>query len=177
VSKELTYEGTFPISDIAYEQAIAVLTGGPMQPLSLQKMDPISSYAIGFGETQWTAYFERSSFGQITTRLSAIEAELAGLRAAIAQQHSAIADQHRLILELAGSNAPEITLEDVDDDEARERIAKLFESEPGPLFYDEISERLGLPLQQVVEACNILESGGLIGELAEKDRAKKHPKR
>ena len=52
------------------------------------------------------------------------------------------------------------------DKEARKEIQELFVLSRGSLFYDEIAERLNLPLQQVVKICNILEREGLIGEEA-----------
>ena len=52
----------------------------------------------------------------------------------------------------------------VDDTVAREQILKLFKEHSGSLFYDEIAEKLNLPLRQTVEICNQLEQEGLIGE-------------
>jgi Mn-dependent DtxR family transcriptional regulator len=67
-----------------------------------------------------------------------------------------------------GSTAEPIEIDDVTDAEARERIVALFRESSGSLFYDDIAERLRLPLRQTVEICNRLEMDGLIGEPATK---------
>lgn len=63
----------------------------------------------------------------------------------------------------------DIEIEEISNEAARDRIVALFgESGASPLFYDDISDRLGIPLRQAVEVCNQLESEGLIGEPAGK---------
>ena len=70
------------------------------------------------------------------------------------------------ILSAVQGDAAEIEVDNIGDDEARVRILELFSGSHGSLFYDDIAERLRLPLRQTVEICNQLEAEGLIGDPA-----------
>ena len=106
-----------------------------------------------------------------TLDVSGIQSEIAVLRTEVAAMklkiEAALADQRCMteqILMRVSSSESEIEIEEVDNTVAKERILKLFNEHPGSLFYDEIAERLNLPLRQTVEICNQLEQDGLIGE-------------
>jgi hypothetical protein len=54
---------------------------------------------------------------------------------------------------------------ELSDDDAKAEVLALFgRADEGPLYYDEIADTLDLPLRQVVDICNSLEAGGVIGE-------------
>jgi hypothetical protein len=93
--------------------------------------------------------------------INAIRAEIADVRRSLARNQELL---EQLLAAHSGSSDTEIQLEEVGDDEARRRILTLFENSSASLFYDDISERLRLPLRQTVEVCNQLETEGLIGE-------------
>lgn len=60
--------------------------------------------------------------------------------------------------------AEAIQVREIPDQEAREEILRLFrEAGTEPLYYSDISERLRLPVEQVVEICSRLEQEGVIG--------------
>lgn len=52
---------------------------------------------------------------------------------------------------------------EISEDDAKAEILALFKSAK-PLYYDWIADALNLPLRQVVDVCNALETDGLIGE-------------
>lgn len=63
---------------------------------------------------------------------------------------------------------PVIMLREIPDEVARMEIEQMFEDATAPLYYDEINERLRLPLEQVVRVCNEqLMPEGLVGVLEE----------
>jgi hypothetical protein len=97
--------------------------------------------------------------------INAVRAEIAEVRVSLARQQVTLEE---LLLAVRGSTAEPIEIDDVTDAEARERIVALFRESSGSLFYDDIAERLRLPLRQTVEICNRLEMDGLIGEPATK---------
>ena len=89
-----------------------------------------------------------------------MQQEIADIKGELASQR--VLMEH--ILSRIGNSGVEIQIEEVDDTVAREQILKLFKEHSGSLFYDEIAEKLNLPLRQTVEICNQLEQEGLIGE-------------
>jgi predicted Rossmann fold nucleotide-binding protein DprA/Smf involved in DNA uptake len=96
--------------------------------------------------------------------LAAVRAEIAEVRSALTRQQSLL---EQILTELNGG-VEEIEVQEVDDSEAKRRILELFTDSSGSLFYDDIAERLRLPLRQTVEICNQLELEGLIAEPATK---------
>jgi hypothetical protein len=98
--------------------------------------------------------------------------EAASLRVEIAEMRSEIAAltdmAQQIMAQVCRSDLAVQIQEEIDDNEARKRIQQLFDDHPGSLFYDEIAEKLCLPLRQVVEVCNQLETEGLIGEPTER---------
>jgi len=100
--------------------------------------------------------------------IAGMRAELVKLRAEVSRLSDLL---HQAIEAIPASL--EVEVDEVGDDIARERILKLFkENKPGPLFYDEIADQASLPLRQVVEVCNDLESEGLIGEQASESHSR-----
>jgi hypothetical protein len=97
--------------------------------------------------------------------INAVRAEIRDVRASLVKQQAMLEE---LLLAVRGNTAESIEIDDVTDAEARERILALFKESSGSLFYDNIAERLRLPLRQTVEICNRLEMDGLIGEPATK---------
>jgi hypothetical protein len=96
----------------------------------------------------------------VATAINALRAELAKVRVSL-RHHQELLEQ---ILTAVQGNVEEIEVEKVDNVQARSRILELFKDPGVSLFYDEIAERLKLPLRQTVDICNQLESEGLIGE-------------
>jgi hypothetical protein len=92
--------------------------------------------------------------------IGALRAEIAEVRLALATQQAILEE---LLLAVRGSTA-ELVIDEVSDAEACNRILALFKDSSESLFYDDIAERLRLPLRQAVEICNQLEMDGLIGE-------------
>lgn len=92
--------------------------------------------------------------------INALRAEVAGVKDSLARQQELM---EQILAVLQGSVA-EVEIEDVSNDQARARIVELFNNPGVSLFYDEIAEKLKLPLRQTVDICNQLESEGLIGE-------------
>jgi DNA-binding IscR family transcriptional regulator len=126
------------------------------------------------GDLNWTPYFQPHQYFHIPVQITTPLIPTDGLLSAIGVIRSEIAEvkeslsMHQELLEeiltAVRGSATEIEIEDVDDDEARARIQALFKNSDNSLFYDEIAERLKLPLRQTVEICNQLETEGLIGE-------------
>jgi hypothetical protein len=98
--------------------------------------------------------------GELLTAISSVRSEIAEIRTSLARHQQLLEE----ILETVRGNTSEIDVEDVADTVARSRILELFKGSKDSLFYDEIAERLRLPLRQTVEICNQLEAEGLIGE-------------
>jgi len=58
-----------------------------------------------------------------------------------------------------------IELREIPDEKAREEVIEMFrKSGHKPLYYSDISEKLRLPLDQVLRICDQLEQEGKIGE-------------
>jgi hypothetical protein len=98
----------------------------------------------------------------ILSAINAIRGEITEVRESLERQQVLL---ERILVALHANDA-EIEMEDVGDTEASARILELFKNSSDSLFYDDIAERLRLPLRQVVEVCNRLETEGLIGEQA-----------
>jgi hypothetical protein len=81
--------------------------------------------------------------------------EVRDLRESIRRIENRLA-QEELVIELR---------EGVADDVARQEIIAAFSNAgDSPLFYDELSERLRLPIDQVIRICEALMSEGIVGE-------------
>jgi hypothetical protein len=99
-------------------------------------------------------------YSVINFTLLSMQQEIVEIKKELVAQRTLI-EQALSQVECAGLG---IEIEEVDDTVAHERILKLFSEHSGSLFYDQIAERLKLPLRQTVEICNQLEQEGLIGE-------------
>jgi len=75
-----------------------------------------------------------------------------------------LAEIRKLVEHIVGQRTTTIVLRELSHKEARQEILELFQSNPGPLFYSDISERLRLDLEQVLEITTELENEGIIGE-------------
>ena len=129
-----------------------ITTSHPIQPT--QSFTILATGAIGAGP----------DFSDISEKLAQISRDLVSIK-------DSLAEHQRLLIELASAvrgAVAEIEIEEVDNHEARRRIQSLFDTSKESLYYDDIAERLSLPLRQTVEICNQLEAEGLIGEPASK---------
>jgi hypothetical protein len=58
-----------------------------------------------------------------------------------------------------------ISLREVSDDDARAQILSAFQdADDVPLYYDDLSEKLRLPIEQVARVCEALIAEGVLGE-------------
>jgi hypothetical protein len=160
--------------------ATQILTRRGIEPLPVSVLEPPEIEFNLFGKGQYDVWSSHptskggvvaeyfSAFAPVVVPdYSGINLTLLNMQQEIADIKGELASQRVLmehILSRIGNSGVEIQIEEVDDTVAREQILKLFKEHSGSLFYDEIAEKLNLPLRQTVEICNQLEQEGLIGE-------------
>lgn len=77
---------------------------------------------------------------------------------------------HRIEAHL-GIGGEAISLREIPDDDARTEIVSAFqEAGVEPLYYDDLSERLRLPIEQIARLCEVLIAEGVLGEKVADER-------
>lgn len=62
-------------------------------------------------------------------------------------------------------------MREIPDDDARTEIVSAFqEAGVEPLYYDDLSERLRLPIEQIARLCEVLIAEGVLGEKVADER-------
>ena len=105
------------------------------------------------------------------------------------QQHSAevrsiqqfntdlLAEMKKLVEHIVDQRPTTVVLRAISRDQAKSEILDLFKRTDKTLFYSDVSERLSLDLELVVELCSELEKEGLIGVLASHETKRPKAKR
>jgi len=154
-----------PTTSYFYDISAAHVIKGDLTAYELME-DPYRLYQDQFPVVTQFAVPQRLSAP--TPDYSDVQSVMGAVLSELKKVNETLLGQQALLEKIftIASNPPrgEIDIEEVESATAREKILSLFNESGGPLFYDEISERLQLPLRQTVEICNQLEAEGLIGE-------------
>ena len=88
-----------------------------------------------------------------------------------------LAEMKKLVEHIVDQRPTTMVLRAISRDQAKGEILELFKKTNKTLFYSDVSERLSLDLELVVELCNELEKEGLIGVLANHETKRPKAKR
>ena len=94
-----------------------------------------------------------------------------GLMASLLQEIGDLKTAVRRIESHLGIGGEAISLREIPDDDARAQILSAFQGAGDePLYYDDLSEKLRLPIEQVARLCEVLIAEGVLGEKVADER-------